>query len=392
MDNSFTPPFCPNSGCLHHHHDRSPDSARPFFRRFGSFLTTLHGRIQRFLCMSCGHTFSSSSFQLTYYTKKPCDLPQVFRSSSAGESLASIARHLGCSPAVIQNRLERLGRASLALHARLSSGLHVSEDLAADGFENFERSQYHPSHLNLLVGTDSQFLYAMTHVTLRRKGRMTELQKKTRARIEQRFRPPPGALVRSFSLLLAQIPKIWDSSHRPLLTLRTDEHPAYPRAIAYVPALRMALHDGSFRHECTPSTLPRTVKNPLFAVNYFDRELRKDIAGFRRETTCVIRNVGAGLLRSACYLAWHNYRKPHRVKGEFKGRKGRCHAEEAGVERQKIEEVWLKFFVDRPFPARDPVPDWAVLIWNRKYPTPLAAKADYVPAFSRISQQQASGF
>jgi hypothetical protein len=127
-------------------------------------------------------------------------------------------------------------------------------------------------------------------------------------------------------------------------------------------------------------------------VNYFDRELRKDIAGFRRETTCVIRNVGAGLLRSACYLVWHNYQKPHRVKGEFKGRKDPCHAQVAGVDQQRIEKSWLRFFVDRPFSSRDPVPEWARAIWNRDYPTPLAAKADYVPAFARICQQQASGF
>jgi hypothetical protein len=62
------------------------------------------------------------------------------------------------------------------------------------------------------------------------------------------------------------------------------------------------------------------------------------------------------------------------------------------VDQQRIEKSWLRFFVDRPFPARDPVPDWAGLIWDRKYPTPLAKKPDYLPAFARIFQQQASGF
>ncbi|GAB1432910.1 hypothetical protein MASR2M29_15350 [Spirochaetota bacterium] len=41
----------------------------------------------------------------------------------------------------------------------------------ADGFESFDRSQYFPNQINLVLGKNSQFLYDYSHTTIRRKGR-----------------------------------------------------------------------------------------------------------------------------------------------------------------------------------------------------------------------------
>jgi transposase-like protein len=390
METEFSPSFCPNPSCVHHRHDRIPGSSLPFYRRFGSFHTSRKGNIPRYRCSACRKTFSASTFCLEYFAKRSLDLPQIFRSISAGESLSSIARHLNCSSASIQNRLERLGRASLALHSRLSASLFFSENLVADGFESFDQSQYFPSHLNLLVGAKSQFLYAITHATLRRKGRMTEPQLRRRAFLETRFRPPSRALTDAFALLASTIPWHWNHSSFPSLLLKTDKHPAYPRALSSITELAQQMSCENFYHVRYPSTLPRTLANPLFPVNYFDRELRKDLAAFRRESSCFTRNVGAGLLRSACYLAWHNYFKPHRVKREKIARCGPCHGEVAGVPRETIDYGLRMLWSDRPFVSRDPIPDWAVAIWERKYPTPLAVHQDYLPGYARIFRQQIS--
>jgi transposase-like protein len=390
MKAEFLPPFCPNPTCVNHRHDRNPESSHPFYRRFGSFNSTRMGRIPRFCCSACHKTFSASTFRLDYYAKRSLDLCQIFRSISAGESLAAIARHLSCSSASIQNRLERLGRASLALHSRLSATLFYSENLVADGIESFDRSQYFPCHLTLLVGAESQFLFGITHATLRRKGRMTESQLRRRSFLETRFRPPSRALVDAFALLASTIPHHWNHFSFPSLFLKTDKHPAYLRALSSIPILAQQSASGSFCHVRYSSTLPRTLANPLFPVNYFDRELRKDLASFRRESPCFTRNVGAGLLRSACYLAWHNYLKPHRVKGERKASRGPCHGEVAGIPREKIDHGLMSLWSDRPFVSRDPIPVWALAIWERKYPTPLALHPDYVPGYARILPQQSS--
>ena len=88
-------------------------------------------------------------------------------------------------------------------------------------------------------------------------------------------------------------------------------------------------------HMTVNSKLPRTVFNPLFPSNYVDRELRKDQAAHRRETTCFGRNVANGLARMACYLGWHNYSKRYLIKARVHDR--RTHAAAAGIPPQIAE-------------------------------------------------------
>jgi hypothetical protein len=57
-----------------------------------------------------------------------------------------------------------------------------------------------------------------------------------------------------------------------------------------------------------PSTAPRTTGNPLFAVNYADREIRKDLAEHRRETVCFARSAAMSMARLWVYVADHNCR------------------------------------------------------------------------------------
>lgn len=397
MDPTIEPPFCPNPSCRHHTLDRPAtnstpsftasralveDHPAPFYTHFGSFRTKAYGLVARYRCTNCGRTFSDRSFRLDYYAKRVLDLPEIFRAISAGESVSAIARAQRCSTASVQNRLDRLGRASLAMHATLTHDLTLSENLAADGFESFDRSQYFPNNLNILIGSRSQFLYAFTHATLRRKGRMTPHQKRRRTALEQVFRPPPDALLAAFTRLVTVIPSIWNTTRLPDLILFTDEHRLYPIALQKVPQLSAALASKNMAHVRIPSSAPRTVRNPLFPVNYEDRELRKDIAAFRRESTCFTRNAAAGSLRMACHLAWHNYQKPHRIRG----RSGEVHAQIAGIEQKAIQKAWNSFFIDRPFLSRTPVPDWAQRIWLRRIPTPLATSPDYVPAYAKSYQ------
>ena len=61
-------------------------------------------------------------------------------------------------------------------------------------------------------------------------------------------KPRPKALEDSFTRLLVGISSIWSPEHDDKLTLWTDEHRAYPRAIARVPELREAARVGRFRN------------------------------------------------------------------------------------------------------------------------------------------------
>ena len=374
----MVPAFCPNPRCAHHF-DES-DGYHGHWKHAGSYLTHVAGTVARFRCLACGRGFSERTFSIDYYTKRRFDLKEIHRSVCQGESLSSIARHCTCSVGSVQNRVERLSRNSLAMHEHLLSGLDLSEDLVADGFESFDRSQYFPNHINLLVGQQSQFLYGVTHTTIRRKGRMTRHQKRMRERLEKTFLAPGKAVETSFACLLGLIPRMWDPARLPRLTLRTDEHCAYPRSVQRVPRLAQGLAEGTFSHEAWSSTAPRTLLNPLFPVNYYDRELRKDLAAFRRESTCYTRNAANGLARFMLHLVYHNYQKPYRV---GPGRKTEeVHAQMAGIVPDRIAGCLDSFYGARSFLSKQVLSSEGRRIWLKEAVTPLKPGADYLPRYA----------
>jgi len=381
------PPYCPNPHCIHHSWDGIHGNGR-FWVRAGFYYTAVSGKVQRFICSHCKARFSERSVSLDYYTKKSLKYKEIFRAISAAESVASIARNLGCSPNSIQNRLERLGRNCIAAHARLCASLTLREHLCADGFESFDRSQFFPNNINLLVGADSQFLYEYTHTTIRRKGRMTDAQRAKRRQLEARFRPPSGSLRRSFTQLVSAIGPIWQQNQLPALSIRTDEHRIYPIAIKEVSTKLAAVGNGVILHEQYSSRLERTVANPLFPVNYYDRELRKDLAAFRRETTCMTKNVSAGLLRMANHLMWHNYCKPFRVKS-WKTRE-KVHAQWAGMDGELIERNLETLTEVRSMMSHQQLSIEQARIWMKGHKTPLKDRPEYVPQFARRGADQGS--
>ena len=374
----MVPSFCPNPRC-EHHFDQS-DAYDGHWKHVGSYHTVVVGTVLRFRCLTCGKGFSERTFSIDYYTKRLFDLREIHRAASQGESLSSIAKHLTGSVESIENRIERLSRNSLAMHEYLLMDLRLSENLVADGFESFDRSQYFPNNINLLVGQDSQFLYGVTHTTIRRKGRMTKHQKRMRETLEQSYRAPKKAIESSFARLLELIPKLWDSATVPRLRLWTDEHYAYPRSIRQVPQLAQGQCDGSFSHMTWPSKARRTRVNPLFPVNYYDRELRKDIPAFHRESTCYTRNTANGLARFMLHLVYHNYQKPFRV---GPGRKTEeVHAEMAGISSTRIAEQFAMFYTDRAFLSKQKLSAEGNKIWRKEAVTPLKVGTTYVPKYA----------
>lgn len=373
------PVFCPNPHCSHHHDNGA--EYRGHWKRAGFYQTLVVGPVRRFSCTACGRGFSERTFSLDYYTKRRLDFKEIHRAISQSESRSSIARHLDCSSDSIQNRIDRLARNSLVLHERLLGSIRLSEHLVADGFESFDRSQFFPNQINLLVGKQSQFLYGVTHATIRRKGAMTVAQKRTKAWIETSFRPPPNAVECSFARLLEIVPALWVPATMRLLTLWTDEHRAYPRSIDRIPTLKGAMLDGAFSHRTVSSKRARTVANPLFAVNYYDRELRKDLAALRRESTCFTRNVANGLARLVLHLVYHNYQKPHRVK--ICQTSWKVHAEVAGISADRIAECFAWLYRSRAFLTREHVSNYNKMIWLKETITPLKKGRDYLPRFAR---------
>jgi len=344
---SFTPPHCPQSGCRYH-------GCAVGWRwiRFGSYSRQCLPRIiPRFRCRHCGATFSRQTFSTTYYLKRPELLEPVSHRLLACSGYRQIAREAGCDPTTVMGQAARLGRhALLFLHQHRPRG-PLEEPLVIDGFESFAFSQYHPLHLNLAVGAHSHFVYAFTHAELRRKGRMRPGQRRRRARLEHLHgRPDPGALKAS----VAELVRLAVPQAQPL-TIRSDEHPAYPRAFR-------SLRGWSIRHECTPSIAARTPGNPLFPVNLMDLLLRHNSANHKRETIAFSKRHQSVVERAALLMAWRNHVKPF---SENHG--GGTPAMRAGVRTEPLTMAAL--LQERMFFSRVQLPRLWGEYYRRKIPT-----------------------
>jgi hypothetical protein len=247
--------------------------------------------------------------------------------------------------------LRRLGRQLLLYHERCRPKAPPQEAIVIDGFESFAYSQYHPLHVNLAVGAESHFVYAFTESELRRKGRMTPAQKTIRDREELAFgRADPRAIEKGVVKLLELVAP--EGSH---LTIRSDEHPAYPRALARLPGR-------SFTHARTSSKRARVPSNPLFAVNRQDMMLRHTGANHRRETIAFSKLRMGVIERVALQLVFMNYLKSFSEK-----RQDETPAQRLGRVDHKV--TLREVLRERLFPGRIPLPEVWQAYYDREVPT-----------------------
>lgn len=343
----FTPPHCPRPACDFHR-----DARGWRYRRYGFYVRrAAPRRIQRYRCSHCQRTFSSQTFALDYWLRRPRLLRPVYEGLVACSAYRQMARAQRCSPSTVQTHATRLGRQLLLWLAEHRPRAPVREPVVVDGFESFEHSQYYPCHVQLAVGAESHFLYAFTDAELRRKGRMTAFQKRRRAELEARFgRPDPDAIAHSMAELIRAVALPGAS-----LEIRSDEHPAYLRAFGRLRGLAL-------RHAVTPSTRRRTARNPLFAVNRLDLLLRHSGANHKRETIAFSKRRQSLMERVAVFAVWVNFQKSRSEK-----RRDATPAQALGLVRRRI--ATRELLTRRRFPDRVVLPPRWRAYYERRIPT-----------------------
>lgn len=371
----FTPPFCPNPHCSEHSEDLHPPA---WYIRYGYHQTRAFGRVQRYKCLSCGHTFSTQTFAMDYYAKKIIDYEQLFRQLRSTAGIRDLSRNLEISRGSVENRLFRMSHWAIAAHSLARHCLHLNEDLVADGFEGYLRSKYFPHHLNILIGKESQFFYAMDFTTLRRKGMMRPAQKLYREFLDKVCRPDPKGVQKSMSRIAEEMLYLFCNRKKPILTLYTDEHQAYPRALYHHKTVVHMMAEGLIVHNHRKSTKEPGRDNAFFAVNYMDRQFRKDIVNYVRQTMSVARNVNQLLERMAVYRLHHNFIKPYR---ENRPKDGLSHAKLAGCNMKWMNRLVDERFRQRPFATLLPLTPGDLGLWLRQYRTPLKWGKEYLPKY-----------
>jgi hypothetical protein len=211
-----------------------------------------------------------------------------------------MARALRCSPSTVAHHIARLGRHCLLVQMRELDRLPSIGEIAIDGFETFEWSQYYPFHHNVAVDVESGYFLYHTDSPLRRKGRMRNQQKLRRESLEQTLgRASPRAVEEGVRELLQAIPAS---------VIRSDDHRAYPRAIAAL--------ERNIIHRVTSSKRRRDRRNPLWEVNLLDLMIRHSTAAHKRETIAWAKRRQASIEKLAIFQVWRNYMKRRWEKGE----------------------------------------------------------------------------
>jgi transposase-like protein len=291
----WTPPHCPNPKCDFH----KPLSLEWRFRRCG-----FHHRLKppytvpRFQCRHCRRTFSSQSFDTTYWLKRPELLPKIFLATSNGMANRQIARTFGCAPSTVTHQLARLGRHCLLFQRQFC--LHASPpgDISIDGLVSFEYSQFFPFEHLVAVDNQTSFLLSFADAPLRRSGRMTARQKSRRQKLEAEFGvPDPKAAEKAALEVVRQALRGAKTA-----TVRSDLHKAYPRALRQV--------NCQIDHHTTSSRDYRDRHNALFEINALDAFLRHSSANHRRETLAASKRRQGASERLAVFSVWRNFVKP----------------------------------------------------------------------------------
>jgi hypothetical protein len=385
--NNFHPPFCPNQRCRFHDPSRIRSNPIPRGRNrrwyYKCGVRTISGgrEIQMFKCKECKTGFSTRTFSVDYWEKRHLSYPRLLSMLTGCMGIRAMGRSFGCSPRTVENKIGRLSRQAVGVTVTLKPRLDLVEELVADGFESFNGSQYFPDNYNILVGKRSQFLYFINYSHLRRKGRMTDDQKEEAEKLKKDVIIPPFQIRYRFAELADEAVRLLRcSSGKKQLTLHTDKKIEYKQVLS---SLELAGADPSegYRlfHIRISSRAFRGPLNPLFSVNYMDREFRKDLAEHVRESTRFGRNVSNACERMEIYRVQHNCIKKYRINRS--GRLWDTHAEAAGLGAEEVKRVLSKWLTRRCFYSHLELDLHMGKVWGHGYATAGKLSMDYVPAF-----------
>ena len=296
----WVPPHCPNPNCTYFN---ALSQCWPYKRK-GFYVRRSHPqRIQRYTCLGCQRHFSTQTFSTSYWQKRPELIARIVMMVVGCMGNRQMARALSCSPATVGHHVSRLGRHCLLLQARELQRIGVLDEIAIDGFESFEWSQYFPFHHNVAVHVASGYFLGHTDSPLRRKGRMRVRQKARRAQLEQVFgKAPRGAVEDGMRELLLMVASAPSSA-----VIRSDDHRAYPRAIRAL--------GRTVIHRVTSSRRRRDERNPLWEINLLDLMIRHSTAAHKRETIAWAKRRQASIEKLTIFQAWRNYMKRRWEKG-----------------------------------------------------------------------------
>ena len=350
---SWQPPHCPNPNCRYHNplQDGFP------YKEDGSFHRKNDNRwIQRYLCKSCNRSFSTQTFSVTYWLKKPNLISKVFMKTVGCMANRQIARDLKVNPVTVDRILSRMARHCYLFHTREMQTAKPPKKIVIDGFVTFEQSQYFPFHHHNSVEKHTDFFLYFTDSEVRRSGRMTKKQWKTRQQLEDLLGKPNPQAERMDMTHLLEVTLGGQTS----AVVYSDGHSSYPRAIKDT--------NCEIEHKVTPGKAHRSKHNDLWEINLLDLLIRHGSSNHKRETIAWSKRRNSSSDRLVIFLVWRNYVKSRREKKP----RGPTPAMERGMKDHHltVEEV----FSSRIFRDHIELPERWADYYDRKIETRVLPK------------------
>jgi transposase-like protein len=289
----FVPTRCPFASCVAH-----LDPVGRFCRRDGRYQPRCRPHpVQRFRCRLCGRRFSRQTFRADRDQKKPHLNAPFLRLMLACVGLRQSARVLGVARRTVERRFLWLARHAALFHANRLAALNGPFML--DELETFEANRYQPVTVPVLIEPRSLFVIATQAAPLRRKGRMTDTQRRRRRVHEAKHGRRPSHSAPAVSGVLERLRVI---SRGPVV-LHSDHKPLYEQVgrRLFGPRFVWAPHSPSAR---------RDRRNPLFPINHTNARLRHFMARLRRRTWCVSKRRLCLQQHLNIAALWMNYCRP----------------------------------------------------------------------------------
>lgn len=295
-ETSFVPPRCPNRCCPEHLHPHPG-----FFLRSGSYSARCRPEpVPRFRCRTCHRSFSRQTFRIDYRDRRPETNAPLVQMLVSGVGLRQAARNLGLGVHAVQKKFCKLARHVNLLNRNLECGLPAGRTLLLDELESYEHRRITPVTMPVLIDGRSKFVVAVDVAPIRRVAQKGSPRRRRLERFEalhgKRKDRGHAALRRIFGRLQRLLAG-------KCANLVTDLKPAYAR-------MCKARFGEQVEHTRVSSKLPRTVKNPLFAINLTDAMMR-DNNGRLRRRSWLVSKLGKRLrLQAGLFVAYRNLVRP----------------------------------------------------------------------------------
>ena len=272
----FRPPRCPYRACSKH---LEPTSDA--FLRHGHYQPKCRPHpVPRFRCRACHRTFSRQTFRVDYRDHRPDLNARLFHSIASGLGLRQSSRNLRLSLRCTELKFRKIARHLRRLNLNLRAELPSGSSFQLDEFETFEgRRNTRPLSIPMLIEKQSHFIVWAESATIRPRGTMTKARKAAMAEDEKRFGRRRDGSRRSLRRTLERGAELVSS--RKAVLFETDQK------TSYVGLAKEVFGSNRLVHGRTSSRLPRTVANPLFAINHTEAMARDLMGRLRRESWLV---------------------------------------------------------------------------------------------------------